>query len=495
MAEQTPPATKPENHHLVPPDAGLDQHKRKNLPFVLIVIITLFIILDLAVLVYWLRPEKESKAPTPQKVVQKKIPALPEPEPSAKDNVLTKTRLAAEEQLGRWLRLQARAEAENVAFWGDETYTRITALVTRGDKAFAKKDFTGARQAYKEAEKRLEILLAAKMELFAAAMDQGRAALQRQDSETATRYFELALTMDPDNAEAEHGRQRGGNLDQVILLQRQGLELEKKELFTEARSILLQATQLDPEFIPAAEILARVENKLSKKRFQQAMSAFFAALEKGNLSEARRSLQQATTFKPSDPVLKDAGKQLKSAELAARLTGLEKKFKQFAAAEQWQKTLQICQQALRINPQAGFAVQAKGTVKKRLALDQALVSVLARPERLQDDAPLTEAGQILKSARSIKNPGTRLTAQIASLDQLLARAGTEVEVILRSDEATEVIIYRVGRLGTFAQKQLKLRPGTYTIVGTRPGFRDVRHKLEVKAGRNLSLFIHCEEPI
>jgi tetratricopeptide (TPR) repeat protein len=326
-------------------------------------------------------------------------------------------------------------------------------------------------------------------------MDQGHAALQKQDSESARHAFELALAMEPDNAAAEHGLQRAKNLDRVILLQRQGLQLEKQERLSEARSILLQATQLDPEFIPAAEILARVENKLNQKRFQQAMSTFFAALEKGKLSEASRSLQQAASFHPSHPVLQDAEKQLQAAEIAVRLTALEKEYKQWAAAEQWQQALEVCQQALRINPQAGFAVQAGETVKRRLALDQALVSVLARPERLQDDAPLAEAGQILETARLIKDPGPRLAAQIASLDQLLTTAATKVEVILRSDEATEVIVYRVKRLGTFAQKRLKLRPGTYTIVGTRPGFRDVRHKIEVKAGQSISLFIRCEEAI
>jgi tetratricopeptide (TPR) repeat protein len=326
-------------------------------------------------------------------------------------------------------------------------------------------------------------------------MDQGHAALQKQDSESARHAFELALAMEPDNAAAEHGRQRAENLDQVILLQHQGLQLEKQGRLDEARSILSQATQLDPEFIPAAEILARVESRLNQKRFRQAMSAFFAALEKGKLSEARCSLQQAAGLYPADPVLQDAEKQLQAAEIAARLTALEKEYKHWTAAEQWQQALEVCQQALRINPQAGFAVQAEETVKKRLALDQALVSVLARPERLQDDAPLAEARQILKTARLIKDPGPRLAAQIASLDQLLTTASTEVEVILRSDETTEVIIYRVKRLGTFAQKRLKLRPGTYTIVGTRPGFRDVRRKIEVKAGQTISLFIHCEEAI
>ncbi len=194
-------------------------------------------------------------------------------------------------------------------------------------------------------------------------------------------------------------------------------------------------------------------------------------------------------------MLGDAGKQLEAAEVAARLSDLKKKFNRFTAGEQWQKALQVCEQALQISPQAGFAVKGTVEVKQRIALDQAIQSILARPQRLQEDGPLAEAGQTLELARSIEAPGPKLTSQIASLDQLLANASTEVDVILRADDVTDVVVYRVGRLGAFLQKQLKLRPGTYTIVGTRPGFRDVRHTLEVKAGRSPSLFIRCKEPI
>ena len=50
---------------------------------------------------------------------------------------------------------------------------------------------------------------------------------------------------------------------------------------------------------------------------------------------------------------------------------------------------------------------------------------------------------------------------------------------LRSDNETEVIVYKVARLGRFEQRQLTLRPGTYTAVGTRLGYRDVRREIVV----------------
>jgi hypothetical protein len=69
-------------------------------------------------------------------------------------------------------------------------------------------------------------------------------------------------------------------------------------------------------------------------------------------------------------------------------------------------------------------------------------------------------------------------------------------VVLESDAATEVMVYRVGRLGTFTRHELKLKPGTYTVVGSRPGYRDVRLQLVVTPGPPpMPLVIRCTESL
>jgi len=58
------------------------------------------------------------------------------------------------------------------------------------------------------------------------------------------------------------------------------------------------------------------------------------------------------------------------------------------------------------------------------------------------------------------------------------------------------VVHKVGRLGTFEHKTLDLRPGTYTVVGTRSGYRDVRQQLVVKpAAAPPPLVVRCEEAI
>ena len=489
MTENTP--------HLTPPDAGSNRNEQKKRPSALIILLILFLLFDAAILVFWLLPAKERKLPTVQKTVQAEAPATPGQVTATtrKDGSTAKARQAAEEQLERWLRLEAGDESENINVWGGEAYKEITDLVSRGDQAMAGKDFAGAQLIYLQAIERLQGLLAAKNEKFSTAMDQGYAALEKQDGAAAARNFQLALSMEPDSEDARHGLQRAENLDRVLLFYRQGLELEKKGSLDKARPLLRQAARLDPEFSPAAEALARVEATLKDKAFQRAMSDFFTALHTNDFTRARSSLQKAAAVKPGDPGVRDAEKQLKTTVTSARLSALEKEFYRLAAAEQWQKALQVCNQARRINPDVGFAVQNSDLAKQRAELDQKISLILSRPQRLQDDGPLAEAGQVLNLARSTRNPGPKLSAQIASLTRLIARAGTRVAVKLKSDGATDVVIYKVGRLGTFVEKQLELRPGTYTVVGSRSGFRDVRRQLVVRADRQNSLSIRCEEPI
>ena len=69
--------------------------------------------------------------------------------------------------------------------------------------------------------------------------------------------------------------------------------------------------------------------------------------------------------------------------------------------------------------------------------------------------------------------------ELARLSEQLRQADTPVKVALASDNATEVQIYRIGKLGLFEHRDLELMPGRYTVVGTRQGYRDVRKELNL----------------
>jgi eukaryotic-like serine/threonine-protein kinase len=67
---------------------------------------------------------------------------------------------------------------------------------------------------------------------------------------------------------------------------------------------------------------------------------------------------------------------------------------------------------------------------------------------------------------------------------------------LSSDNSTQMSILRYGTLGSFVTRELTLPPGQYTVVGTREGYRDVRHELQLAPGQKLiELQVLCTERI
>ena len=109
---------------------------------------------------------------------------------------------------------------------------------------------------------------------------------------------------------------------------------------------------------------------------------------------------------------------------------------------------------------------------------------------------MQSATQLLLEITRIQPMGPRLDDQKTELSRLLKRAATPLTVRLVSDNATEVMLFKVGRFGTFANRQVELLPGNYVAVGIRQGYRDVRVEFRVAPEIDMPpIVVQCEEPI
>ena len=494
MTQQKDIPKKPDRHRpvLTPPREKIPQQATS--PLVVLSIIGGFLaLLLLAAIVLWLLPAKLSQMPLPPHPTQQarqpgSFPEAVQPQPDLRE---------AERLLGEWLKRQAIAETENVPAWGGQVYADILESVAKADQLLRDSAFDDAQSAYQQAIDDFETLLATKNDKLADALEQGKLALEQEDSAAAIQAFELALAINPYHEEALHGAERARNLEQVITLYNEGMKQEREKNLEQALLLLQEAVDIDPEFTPAAEGLQRVRNSLQNIRFQDTMSLTLSALDRGDLATADQSLAEALQNRHDDPAAKAAALRLEEMKKGAKLTELHLAADKRVAGEKWGDAKEIYKKALKIDPQAGFAVIGLREAKRRHQLDQAIKTILANPERLQDEGPLHDAQQLLERAKSVAAPGPVLQAQISRLDKLTAAAATPVEVTLRSDNATVVEIFHVGRFSPFYEKRLALRPGSYIIVGKRRGYRDVRLTLQIEAGKDMPLFvfIRCEEPI
>jgi hypothetical protein len=89
-----------------------------------------------------------------------------------------------------------------------------------------------------------------------------------------------------------------------------------------------------------------------------------------------------------------------------------------------------------------------------------------------------------------------LRSQSARLRDSLRLYDQPVPAVLESDGLTVVSVQRVGSMGAFRRKELRLKPGRYVALGVRDGFRDVRREFVVlPGGAPVVIDVRCTEAV
>jgi hypothetical protein len=424
------------------------------------------------------------------------VPAVPLGEPAEPRSDDSAARSSAEQSLREFLRLRARLELANAERWGEPDWSRAVAQAIEGDHLFAQRRFAAAAEHYGAALQALETLEADREQRLAAALEAGERALEADDGMGAQAGFEFALLIEPDHPQALQGLERARVRDQLVGLMAEGDRAEQSGELESARDIYRQALQTEADYAPADAALQRVEQLLADAAFRRAMSETLAALDAGRLAAAGQSLQQAAVLKPDDSSVRDARQRLAQARQRARLDRLRSDAAARVRSEDWAAAVSLYQQALALQSDAGFARRGIAHAEQRVRLHAQLDDYLADPARLHSPEPLAGAERLLENLAEPPAGEPRLAAKLATLRSRVQQASAPVTVTLHSDGETDVVIYHVSRLGRFRTHQLQLRPGTYTAVGSRTGYRDVRAVFTVKPGAPPQpVQLRCEEPV
>lgn len=234
----------------------------------------------------------------------------------------------------------------------------------------------------------------------------------------------------------------------------------------------------------------------SQTTFQSLMSAGLQAYHAQDYEQARRHLRKAQKIDPDALTVREALAQVDHAIRLTRLAALQQRAHSAEQAEQWAQARTLYKTVLDIDSTVQFAVQGNARSHQRLQLEQAMTRYIRQPRLLQADTHLKQAEALLVEARASEPQGPHIRRLTHNLQQAVVVAKTPVTVTLESDNLTEVAVYRVGRLGTFTTHQLTLRPGVYTVVGSRQGYKDVRQTVVVQAEQtSLRVVVQCREKI
>jgi tetratricopeptide (TPR) repeat protein len=389
-----------------------------------------------------------------------------------------------------------KLEQRDVEGWGGAALAQARAALVAGDAAMsshafaeAAKQFDAVASALDGLERRLPQVIDERLASARAAFDAGR-------SSEAQEKFSLVLKVDPQNAAGKAGVARSKVLDAVLRETALGEQAEQAGDAAAAIAAYQRALQLDPVTPAARSNLARLQARATGDAYSAAVAQAQSALARGDYPAAQAAFERAARIRPGTPEVTEGLQQIRRATETRALASTLERAGAAERSEQWSEAVKLHREALKAEPTLAAAQQGAERAEPRAMLDAELQSFLDKPDRVYSPAGRDIARNVLDRAGRVPAPGPRLQEQVARLQRMLRDAETPIRVALASDNATEVQIYRIGKLGFFEQKDLELMPGRYTVVGTRQGYRDVRKELNLTPGSvPPTLVVRCEERI
>lgn len=406
------------------------------------------------------------------------------------------------------LAVQKKLTAQNVSDWAPDRFETALSFAATGDEHYKAQQFPAAIAAYRDSLNELENISAMIPDVIESKLVAAQSAVREGKAELAKQLFRSVLSLDANSIPALTGLDRVATLNEVVAKVQSAKRYETRFKTSDALADLEQANQLytdalalDSQFQRALSGQAAVQALMQDKQFRDAMGDGFTALFANQFSRARAGFSAALTLRPDDSVAKSAYQQALASDTRASLGSMLQAAKQFEHNEQWSNAVSNYQAVLQRDPNQVAAKLGVIRASARAELSANIDAVLLDPLSLSGQAPMQQAQSVLADARTIKEPGPLLSAQIERLDSAIKAVDITIKVALTSDSATQVTLTKAGanslELGSFARKNLALRPGRYELTGERLGYQDVRREIELRPnGEDVQTFaIACTNPI
>ena len=409
---------------------------------------------------------------------------------------LLREREQAQEVLALILEFQEQLEEINVEIWAGEAYLESLAIAAEGDVAYREQDFLGSQEIYQRSLLSLQSLETLSLEILNTSIDLGYIAIESGLPAAAEEEFTTALLINDESETALVGLERAQLLPEVLALLEQGDTWRENSDLESALDFYTQASVVDPAHTRATNAVAQTNIDILDRDFLIFMSNGFSSIQDNSPENALVSFNQALTLKPesSDALsaITQAETMITSRDLTVQLNAAQG----HVAGERWQEALEAFNNALAIDANVVTALNGHERAQTRANLDIYLNNIVNAPLRLADEEVYQQSINVYNEALTLVEDNSRLYDQLVALRGYLDKARVPITVTLTSDGLTNVTIYRVSELGSFASQTLNLNPGTYTAVGVRSGYRDVRSEFIVPfSGEEPVVTVICNEPV
>jgi len=373
-------------------------------------------------------------------------------------------------------------DSMQVALWGKNDLEAALALAKVGDEEFVQEKFSTAIQAYQDASSKLQQVIDHGHEIFAAHLATAHTHILAIDHELAVKSLQQALAIRPNHAGAKNAMQRALLIPEVVRMLRTAKNHELSNRYQAALETYNKIALLDPLTSGLTELRAKAVIAQAGKTVNVLLGQGFSDLEAKKYDDARSSFKRILSIDAGNDVALGGLQQVAKARDLSIIRTFENSANQHMESERWQSAIDAYASVLKLDNNIQFAKIGLAVAKAHLRANQLLQKIVDAPQKLSSERLYLDAQAILIEANKLEFSGPRVGTLIENVSVLLETYRDPVDLVLLSDNATDIIISNVGALGSFERKILSLRPGAYTIRGSQNGCRDILLNVEVLPG-------------
>ena len=257
-------------------------------------------------------------------------------------------------------------------------------------------------------------------------------------------------------------------LPEIVILLRQGLNLGLQEQYPRH----CRSTRKLPLWIRLRHLLMRVQLKPKLQAgtaLRQWLSDGFSHLDASNFISAREAFNKVTAVAPNNSAALGGLEQVAQLYDVALIRQASADALEAMEDGTWDQAINAYQRVLDLDPNLRLGRAGIANAQEHKRINAVMSAVLAQPQRLSDPRLFNDAERALAKAEALDSKPAAFADAIEGVEILLQQYREPVAVSFISDNAIDVNLSNVGNLGRFTQRTLTLRPGTYTLRGSKNG--------------------------
>ena len=380
--------------------------------------------------------------------------------------------------------------------WDIEKDVAITSLKAEAISAFGMENYTDAIEKLRQLTSLAQQTLADRDAIFNSEIAAAKQALNDDHYNEGKLHITKALQLKQGDSDAQNINAKLDALPELIsLLKRADVARIENNPQKEYAS-LVKATQLAPDRDDLKQRRDALAAQIKETEFADLIAQGLSHVDKKNITAAQLNYQQAKTLFPTRSEVGILNTAILTASSRLGLQQAKTQAKKAIDQDHWPRAQLIYAKAAPRYPLDKEIRDGLQLASNIVDIQERVSDYINRSERLSSPNIFTAAQDTLMQANIVAHNSPSLTQNMAKLKVLLTKMDAPIEVFVKSDNKTYILVRGVGKVGTTLGRTIQLKAGSYTFEGIRSGYKS--KLVEIRLPINTTSYqveVICDEPI